>query len=151
MAVSHLDYQLNNGYIDHWLVAGPQAIAVADLERFSGEDLKLQIARHYAEHEPASIGAPVERDTFTLGGDDAGLALRRCLDDHFVDLTAFYHTCHYLRAWAYAEVEYTGARAATMRPDLQRPGGCLAQRRAYSSPRTLPPPDPAQLSRSRRP
>ncbi len=114
MAVSHLDYQLNNGYIDHWLVAGPQAIAVADLERFSGEDWKLQIARHYAEHEPASIGAPVERDTFTLGGDELVWHYRRCLDDHFVDLSAFYHTCHYLRAWAYAEVEYTGARAATM-------------------------------------
>ena len=50
MSISYLEYQLQNGYIHTWLVAGPQAIFVPDLDRFEGEDFKLQIARHY--HEP---------------------------------------------------------------------------------------------------
>src|SRR5207249_5770997 len=37
-----------------------------------------------------------------------GMKLRweyvRCQDDHFVDLTSFHDTCHYLRAWAYARL-----------------------------------------------
>jgi hypothetical protein len=102
--ISYLEYQLQNGYIDNWLVAGPQAIFVPDLDRFEGEDFKLQIARHYYEREQGLAQLPAERDTFAVG--DTTLAWRyvRCRDDHFVDLTAFYHTCHYLRAWAYAEV-----------------------------------------------
>lgn len=110
MPVSYLEYQLENGYIHNWLVAGPQAIPVTDLHRFDGEDFKLQIARHYTEQDIGFTQAPVERDTFTLG--DATLTWRyvRCLDDHFVDLTAFYHTCHYLRAWAYAQVVCSSAQ-----------------------------------------
>src|SRR5437867_3762170 len=104
MPISYLEYQLQNGYIDTWLVAGPQAIYVPDLDRFEGEDFKLQIVRHYHERDSGLVQPPVERDTLTVG--DTTLAWRyvRCRDDHFVDLTAFYHTCHYLRASAYAQV-----------------------------------------------
>src|SRR5689334_16534194 len=113
MSVSHLEYQLNNGYIDNWLVAGPQAIFVPDLERFAEPNPKLQIARHYHEREPDIAQTPAERDTFAAG--DATLTWRyaRCRDDHFVDLTAFYHTCHYLRSWAYAEVFCPEPQAVT--------------------------------------
>ena len=38
----------------------------------------------------------------------------RCLDDHFVDLTAFYHTCHYLRSWAYAQVIVPAVQQVTL-------------------------------------
>ena len=111
--IAYLEYQLQNGYIHNWLVAGPQAIVVPDLDRFDGEDFKLQIARHYAERDPGFTQVPAERDTFTVG--DTTLAWRdvRCLDDHFVDLTAFYHTCHYLRAWAYAQVVYPSTQMVT--------------------------------------
>ena len=112
-SVSYLEYQLQNGYIDNWLVAGPQAIPVADLERFEGEDFKLQIARAYGELDPGRAGVAVARDSFTIGGDSLTWRYVRCRDDHFVDLTAFYHTCHYLRAWAYAEVDCPAAQAAT--------------------------------------
>src|SRR5262245_19374855 len=104
MSVSHLEYQLDNGYIHNWIVAGPQAIFVADLDRFGGEDFKLAIARHYHEREPGLVQPPVERATFGVGDTTLAWHYVRCRDDHFVDLTAFYHTCHYLRAWAYAEV-----------------------------------------------
>ena len=42
--------------------------------------------------------------TETVGDTPLTWRYARCRDDHFVDLSAFYHTCHYLRAWAYAEV-----------------------------------------------
>jgi hypothetical protein len=104
MPTSYLEYQLENGYIHNWLVAGPQATYVPDLERFKGPDAKLRIARHYYERDSGIAQAPAERDTFAAGDTTLTWRYARCGDDHFVDLTAFYHTCHYLRSWAYAEV-----------------------------------------------
>ncbi|HET9222543.1 MAG TPA: hypothetical protein VFO07_08570, partial [Roseiflexaceae bacterium] len=104
MPISHLEYQLNNGYIHNWLVAGPHATFVPDLERFDGPDFKLRIARHYHERDSGIVQTPTERDTFAAGDTTLTWRYARCRDDHFVDLTAFYHTCHYLRSWAYAEV-----------------------------------------------
>ena len=46
MSVYYAAYDLKNGYIDNWLVAGPQTIPVPDTARFQVDDLKLQIARH---------------------------------------------------------------------------------------------------------
>jgi len=114
MSVSYLEYQLENGYIHNWIVAGPQAIFVPDLDRFEGKDFKLQIARHYYGHDSGLAQPPVERATFDVG--DTTLAWRyvRCRDDHFVDHTAFYHTCHYLRAWAYAQAICPAAQDVTL-------------------------------------
>ena len=67
MSVLYLEYRLQNGYIHNWLVAGPQAIFVADLDRFEGDDFKLQIARHYHDPEPGLAQTPAERDTFSAG------------------------------------------------------------------------------------
>ena len=48
MSIAYLGYNLQNGYIHNWLVAGPQAIPVPDLDRFAGDDflfiLRLIIA-----------------------------------------------------------------------------------------------------------
>ena len=107
MPVYYARYELQNGYIHNWLVAGPQATP-PDLERYQGQDWKLQIARHYYEAESGVTEAPVQDEAFLpegppQGGTDAALKWRytRCDDDHFVDCTAFYHICHYLRTWAY--------------------------------------------------
>ncbi|MBN1874141.1 MAG: hypothetical protein JXA33_07910 [Anaerolineae bacterium] len=112
MSIAYIHYELQNGYIHNWLVAGPQAIEVKDLERFSGADYKLQIARHYHEVDSGITEMPVERGaltegTFTIGDYEGAWSYTRCREDHFVDLSAFYHTCHYLRAWAYAQIENT--------------------------------------------
>lgn len=104
MPISYLEYQLQNGYVHNWLVAGPHAAPVADLDRFAGADYKLQIAQHYYQRESGIAQPPAERDTFALGDTTLTWRYARCRDDHFVDLTAFYHTCHYLRSWAYVEV-----------------------------------------------
>ncbi len=104
MSIFYAGYDLHNGYIHNWLVAGPQAIPVADLERFAGDDFRLRIARHHHQVDSGITQPPVERATFTLGDTELRWNYVRCQDDHFIDLTAFYHTTHYLRAWAYAQV-----------------------------------------------
>lgn len=114
MSAYYLSYPLHNGYLHNWLVAGPHATPVHDLDRFQGEDFKYQIVRHYHQADSGVAEPPVEWQTFTQ--DDTELRWRhvRCLDDHFVDLTAFYHTCHYLQAWAYTELLSPAEKEVTL-------------------------------------
>lgn len=106
---AHLEGRLDNGYVDSWLVAGPLATPVHDLERFSGGDFKMQIARAMYREEHGVTQPPSERAILRLGaGEEDGPHLTwqvvECAEDHFVDLTGFYHTCHYLCGWVYAQV-----------------------------------------------
>lgn len=116
MDTYYLTYDLHEkGYIDNWLLAGPQVIPVPDLERFAGEDLKLQIARHYYEEDSGITQPPREWDPpFSIGDETFRWWYTRCREDHFIDLSTFYHTCHYLRAWAYAEVKCPEACDVTL-------------------------------------
>jgi hypothetical protein len=113
MSIFYAGYDLHSGYVHNWLVAGPQAIPVPDLERFTGEDFKLEIARHHYQVDAGITQPPVERAAFTLGDTQLRWDYFRCQDDHFVDLSAFYHTTHYLRAWAYARVDRPAAQEVT--------------------------------------
>ena len=110
----HLTYSPRHGYVHNWLVAGPYTTAVKDLEQFQGPDFKLQIARqNYRKlseiHEP-----PIEKGSFQVGEQELTWRYHRCLDDHFVDLSTFYHTTHYLRSWAYCQVEAREAGEVTL-------------------------------------
>ncbi len=100
--------QMDGGYFRNWLVAGPIAVSVPDLEQYQGEDFKTQIAdAHYnASAEiamPPEEGALLDIDT----SDDDSSTLKwevvHCGVDRFVDVSAFYHTCHHLRTWAYCQ------------------------------------------------
>lgn len=113
MHIYYARYELENGYIHNWLVAGPQAIPVLDLDRFQGQDWKLQIARHYYETDSGVPQTPVQDEPFQVGDAPLAWSYFRCADDHFVDCTAFYHTCHYLRAWAYSRVVSPAAPEVT--------------------------------------
>ena len=95
-------------------MAGPLALPVPNLERFAGDDFKFQIARHYYEDDSGISQPPVEHVKFTTGGHELNWRYLRCADDHFVDLSAFYHTCHYLRAWAFARVMCPVAQEVTL-------------------------------------
>ena len=112
MPVHFVRYELTYGFIHNWLVAGPQAIPVHDLERYQGDDWKLQIARHYYEKDSGVSCMPVQDETFQIGDAQLPWTYFRCDDDHYVEATAFYHTCHYLRAWAYSRVVSPAAQAA---------------------------------------
>jgi len=106
MKFSFLEYELHDGYIHNWLVAGPQAIAIPDPDHYTGgePERKLQIAQQYYTPENLIPQVPVDRESFTV--DDVTLTWHyvRCLDDHFVDKSTFHHTWHYLRTWAYTQL-----------------------------------------------
>ena len=91
MSISYLKYPLENGYIHNWLVVGPRATLVADLDRYTGADFKAQIARHYYERESGIGQSPAERQPVTIGNLETRMENRRCEDDHFVDLSLFHH------------------------------------------------------------
>ncbi len=101
---TYLEYPVENGYLHNWLVLGPQAVRVENLDRFTGPDYKLQIARAYYEEDHGIADSPADQGQVRRDGFEGRWRAVRCKDDHFVDLTAFYHITHYLRAWAYAKI-----------------------------------------------
>ncbi len=108
--IAHVQYQLQDGFVHDWLVAGPQAIAVTNLEEYPGENFKTQIARAYYQIDSGITHPPAEQSSFEImfansAPQRATWRALRCKGDHFVDLTAFYHTCHYLRSWAYTQIQ----------------------------------------------
>ena len=118
MPTSYLEYRLVDGFIDNWLVAGPQAIAVDAPERFESQARKLQIAEYYGVLPGGGADMaepPVARGRLRVGGgDEFEWQYRRCPIDHRIDLATFYHNWTYLRAWAYAQIVSPVAGPVTM-------------------------------------
>ncbi len=100
-------HSLTQGFIHDWLVAGPLAEPVENLEQFVGANYKLQIAQQRHQAMSRLTDEPIELASFTPTGSDQPLTWRmwRCDDDHFVDLSRFHHTCHHLSAWAFCVVD----------------------------------------------
>jgi len=104
MQKNYLHYPLVDGYIHNWLVLGPQAIEVKELERFSGPQYKLQIAQHFFQPEMGLPGNPIEYGSVKYEEFTGNWQYVRTRHDHLVDLSVFHHITHYLRAWAYTEI-----------------------------------------------
>jgi len=110
MTTSFLEYELQDGFVHNWLVAGPASTPLDESELADAGDeaeRKLAIARARRSPDPGIGGEPVEWGKATVDAD--GEALRwtyvRCLEDHFVDLSTFHHRWTYLRAWAYTRLD----------------------------------------------
>ncbi|MCB0064191.1 MAG: hypothetical protein KDE19_18840, partial [Caldilineaceae bacterium] len=110
VSTTTITYPLDaNGYIHHWLVAGPQAIPVADLTQFDATQRKPAIAQQYHSADLLVTEPPAEAAELSVNDQHGGTTfpwqVYYCAADHFVDHSTFYHTCHYLRTWAAATVE----------------------------------------------
>ncbi len=108
MRVRNIHYNLEHGYIHNWLVAGPQIIAV-EAGQFKGDNIRQQIAQQYYEIDSGITETPVERGPLTAGlfqiGDYSGSwDYLACREDHLVERSGFYSTPHYLRSWAYTQI-----------------------------------------------
>ena len=117
MATSLLNYKPFNGYIHNWLVAGPLAVPASDFNPDIKEDFELSVIRQYFEEDAGVTELPVDLGPLGPVTKDNPLITWRyygCRDDHFVDFTTFYPTCHYLRSWAYAQVNYPSSRELSM-------------------------------------
>jgi hypothetical protein len=114
MRIRNVHYNLQDGFIHNWLVAGPQAITV-EPGRFKRENIHQQIAQHYYEVDSGIMETPVERGPLTTGlfqvGDYTGSwSYLACREDHLIDHSGFYSTPHYLRSWAYTQLNSKAAR-----------------------------------------
>ncbi len=111
MTPTYLRYPLAHGFVDHWLVAGPQARPTPPAE--------TDLALLQRLHEP---GSGVTEPVVDLGpltapsGDAKPLTWRyyRSLEDHLVNLTAEYAAYSHVRAWAYTEIQVPAAQPATL-------------------------------------
>ncbi len=109
MPFSSVTYDLQDGYIQHWLVVGPQSIPLPDVRVPLADEVKRQVAQRYATVESGVTRRPVEpgplsEAEFSFEGYKGYWTHEVCDEDHFVDCTAFYPTPHYARAWAYTQL-----------------------------------------------
>jgi hypothetical protein len=113
MAITNLSYTLSSGFIHNWLVAGPELIPVEKLSSLPQDNLELAILRNHYAADPGVTEIPVDLGPLKTTDENTTPLLwhyYRCTDDHFIDLTSTYKTCHYLRAWAYVQVSFPAAQ-----------------------------------------
>ena len=104
----HVYYNLEQGFIHNWLVAGPQTIPV-DLDQIHNEDFQEQIYQYHHEAKSEITKTPVERGPVTAGlfqiGDYEGSwNYYACQEDHLVDHSGIYQKPHFLRSWAFTQL-----------------------------------------------
>ena len=118
---------LQAGFVHDWLVAGPLATPVAEVDGYTGPDDKNRIvadvraaaAASGSSSEGAIPASPevfagaLERHSFVPDREETRWRVVRCLDDHFVDVSTFQHTPHFLQAWAYCVLDVPGACEVT--------------------------------------
>jgi hypothetical protein len=120
MAIGYVLFDLADGFIDHWLVAGPQVIRLPEHELPVDAPSRQAIARRYYATESLVTGLPVERGplsegVFRVGDYEAAWSYVRCREDHLVDHTALSRAGHYLRSWAYAQLVSDAPQTVTLR------------------------------------
>jgi len=116
MPITFLHYDLANGFVHNWLVAGPLLTPVPDAETQRPEAVQHALQARY---EPQSgVGAPpVDVDPLgPLTKDNPLLNWHyyACRDDHYVDFTTTHPSWAYLRGWAYAQLNVAAAQTVKL-------------------------------------
>jgi hypothetical protein len=109
MRPRYIQYNLEDGFVHNWLVAGPRTIPI-ELEQFPGDDIRQQVAKRYYEPRSGITETPVERGPLDKGlfqvGDYSGSwNYCACREDHLVDKSDVYLAPYYLRSWAYTQLD----------------------------------------------
>ncbi len=117
MTVSYASYELQDGYINHWLTAGPQAIPLDDEMRNVPASAREDLAQRFYDsnsgiHKQPVEPGPLEEAAFKIGSYQGEWSYIGCREDHFVDHSAAYPGYQYLRAWAYTRLVCTAAQTA---------------------------------------
>jgi hypothetical protein len=107
MATPYLEYELRDGYVHNWLVAGPLKSDVdgPTSPEQSEHARKLEIAEARYDADLEVEGTPDYNGAFEIEDQTLTWQYVRCLDDHFVNRSTFSHTWRYLRTWAYTELD----------------------------------------------
>lgn len=104
MTEQYLEYPLQDGYIHHWLVAGPLSILVRQAGPLAVNELRLEVARRHHQRASDIHEQPVEQASFQIGESELTWRYAKCLDDHLLDLSDTYPLPAYLRSWAYCQL-----------------------------------------------
>jgi hypothetical protein len=112
MKVELLEYELVNGFIHNWLVAGPLIKSVLK-EKASGKDF-LQSFRGVTTDDAVLLGAsPVDRDLINVGEHQLTMKYTRCHQDHLVDVSSTFSGECYAHTWMYTQVNLPVAHEVT--------------------------------------
>jgi hypothetical protein len=108
MRYRYVHYDLEHGFINNWLAAGPQAIPV-DLGDYQEENIREKIAQNHYDPASGITKTPVERGPLTkgifrVGGYSGSWNYYACQEDHQVDHSGSVPNPHYLRSWAYTQL-----------------------------------------------
>jgi hypothetical protein len=148
MAVSLLTYKLNNGYIDHWLVAGPQIIPIKlqPGDQIS-ETLRKQFLENHFLSDSGITQMPVEQGPLTegrlkIGEYESAWSYWRCQEDHLVNHSDFYSSVSLVRSWAYTQFRLRKPKKVMIEIEALGPvklwinGELLAQESSFSYSKT---------------
>ena len=113
--VNDLIYPLaDNGWIHHFLLAGPNFAVIPDGEYKFNPELRPPIVQQMFRPEPEVTHPPVEDDRLSVDGDTLTWHTVSCDDDHLIDVSVFQAKSRYVRAWAYVELQSTSKQAAEL-------------------------------------
>lgn len=102
---AYLSYRLyEQGYVHHWLVAGPQAISAADLKLSATDAEKSRLAEAHDTPFSGVNEQPVQLQALIAGNAELTWQYWRCAEDHLLHLSRFDASPRYLRSWAYVQV-----------------------------------------------
>ncbi len=117
MPLDHVYRDLQDGYIHHWLVAGPQIISAAPTNHDNQNEIRLAIAKKNFHKKLEISQTPVERGplsegVYKVGKHEGAWRYYSCQMDHLIDLSTSVPNWSVLRAWAYAQVMSPEAQEA---------------------------------------
>ncbi len=118
MELSYLRYDLVDGYIHNWLVAGPQQIPLEG-DSWDGQSGKETLGQIETQQETGLTEEPPEWSRFlchkVMIGDYEGVwAYHRTQEDHFIDLSIVSPVRQLVRAWAYTQVNVPSDQDVTL-------------------------------------
>lgn len=115
MRVRNVHYSLEHGFVHNWLVAGPQSIAL-EPSQYTGDASKQEIIQRYRQDfdweisETAVERGPLTTGQFQVGDYTGSWNYVACREDHFVEQSGFHRAPHYLRSWAYTQLNSKAAQ-----------------------------------------
>ncbi len=102
MTAAFLEYKLQDGFINNWVVAGPLTSPVQglDLATKSGPADKKEMYRQRYHPELDIEGEIADQYDATIEGKVIPWRYVRCKQDHYVDLSTSLPSWQHLKAWA---------------------------------------------------
>jgi hypothetical protein len=126
MAFPHVAFELQDGFVHNWLVAGPHAIPVVSSSEAQGKLDPQQVAQMFYEENsgitraPVEVG-PLEKGKFQVGDYQGEWTYYRCREDHRIELSTKRSTVHFLRAWAFTKLASPQPQAAVLSLEVYGP------------------------------